>query len=154
MFRISKNKAFTLIELLVAISIIAILTAVVITSMSSSRPKARDAKRVSDVAQLQLALEQYFDRNNVYPVSSNYGTGGPGLTALVTGGYLSSLPKDPQTNTSDNYITYVSSPSSYDYVLKVQLERYYGEGINTTGNESVYGQTCSIALNEYCVRSK
>ena len=151
-FKISKTKGFTLIELLVAISIIAILTAVIITSMSSSRPKARDAKRISDVAQLQLALEQYFDRNNVYPISIN--NGGPGLTALVTGGYLSSLPKDPQTNTSDGYITYVSSPSSYDYVLKVQLERYYGEGINTTGNESVYGQTCIIASNEYCVRSK
>ena len=149
MFKISKTKGFTLIELLVAISIIAILTAVIITSMSSSRPKARDAKRISDVAQLQLALEQFFDRNNYYPQT---------LDALVTGNYLSSLPKDPQTNSSNGYITYAPSTvnlgQSYDYVLKVQLERYYGEGEDTTGVQPLYGQTCIIASNEYCVRSK
>ena len=51
------KKGFTLIELLVVIAIIGILSAVVLTSLNSSRDKAQDAKRVNDVKQVALALE-------------------------------------------------------------------------------------------------
>lgn len=62
-----KNKGFTLIELLVVIAIIGILSSVVLASLNSAREKSRDAKRVSDIKQLQLALELYFDTNGEYP---------------------------------------------------------------------------------------
>ncbi len=64
-----KNKGFTLIELLVVIAIIGILSSVVLASLNSAREKSRDAKRVSDIKQLQLALELYFDSNSQYPVA-------------------------------------------------------------------------------------
>ena len=63
----SNKKGFTLIELLVVIAIIAILTAIVTANFATSKAKARDAKRISDIAQIQLALEMVFDRCNVYP---------------------------------------------------------------------------------------
>ena len=56
-----------MIELLVVIAIIGILSSVVLASLNSARQKSRDAKRVSDVQNLQLALELYFDSNSEYP---------------------------------------------------------------------------------------
>jgi prepilin-type N-terminal cleavage/methylation domain-containing protein len=65
-FKHSK-KGFTLIELLVVIAIIGILSSVVLASLSTARQKSRDAKRISDIGQIQLALELYFDRVQSYP---------------------------------------------------------------------------------------
>ena len=61
-----KNKAgFTLIELLVVIAIISLLASVVMASLNSARSKARDARRVSDVKQFQLALGLYYDKYGI-----------------------------------------------------------------------------------------
>lgn len=67
------KKGFTLIELLVVIAIIGILSAIVLVSLNSARANSRDGKRLSDIAQLQLALESYFDACKQYPPAySNY----------------------------------------------------------------------------------
>lgn len=62
-----RTKAFTLIELLVVVAIIGILSSVVLTNLNGTRQKARDVKRISDIKNLQLALELYFDIYHVYP---------------------------------------------------------------------------------------
>jgi len=84
----NKSKGFTLIELLVVIAIIGILSSVVLASLNSAREKSRDAKRVSDIKQLQLALELYFDSNSAYPTA---------LAALTTSSpkYIPVVPVDP-----------------------------------------------------------
>ena len=61
------QKGFTLIELLVVIAIIGILSSVVLASLSTARQKSRDAKRISDIGQVQLALELFFDAKQSYP---------------------------------------------------------------------------------------
>ena len=85
---------FTLIELLVVIAIIGILSSIVMTSLNAARAKGRDAKRQSDVKQIQLALELYYDAQSVYPATLGVGAASP----LVTGGYIATLPTDPVTN--------------------------------------------------------
>ncbi len=81
----NKKKGFTLIELLVVIAIIGILSSIVLASLNSARKKSRDARRVADIKQIQLALELYFDANNSYATS----------TANLAPTYIASIPSDP-----------------------------------------------------------
>lgn len=62
-----KKGGFTLIELLVVISIIGLLSGLTLVSLNDARIKARDANRISDLHQIRLALELYFDSNGEYP---------------------------------------------------------------------------------------
>lgn len=115
------KRGFTLIELLVVMAIIGILSAVVLTSLNTARQKGRDAKRISDVKQIQLALELYFDANSQYP-----GTiGDTSSSVLVTNGYIASLPTDPSNNAVYTYVPYaaVSNPGvCTGYHLGASLE--------------------------------
>lgn len=64
---VKENRGFTLIELLVVIAIIGILTAVVIASLNTARVKAQDSQRLSDLKQIQTALEMYYNDYGYYP---------------------------------------------------------------------------------------
>ena len=75
----SQNKGFTLIELLVVIAIIGVLASTVLASLNSARAKSRDARRITDLRQIQTALEFYYDTNNAYPAIASGGVCNPGL---------------------------------------------------------------------------
>jgi prepilin-type N-terminal cleavage/methylation domain-containing protein len=117
------KRGFTLIELLVVISIIGLLATIVLVSLGSARGKARDVRRLSDMRQIQMALEMYYGaNNNQYPVSDYQGCGGwdtPGdgdfVSALTAGDFLNIDLKDPQLDgTCGNYRYYLYTAGSYD----------------------------------------
>jgi len=56
-----KAKGFTLIELLVVIAIIGILSSIVLVSVNSARNKAKDAAVKSNLANLRVAAELFYD---------------------------------------------------------------------------------------------
>ncbi|MAZ40583.1 hypothetical protein CL654_00490 [bacterium] len=62
------NRGFTLIELLVVIAIIGVLSSIVLGQLNSARVKAVDARRTSDLENIQIALELYRDDTGRYPV--------------------------------------------------------------------------------------
>ncbi len=86
------SKGFTLIELLVVIAIGLILMSVIIGSLSDSRARARDSKKISELKNVELALALYFDKNKAYPNEGSWNTD------LVTEKLLASdFNKDAQT---------------------------------------------------------
>lgn len=105
--KIRKREAgFSLIELLVVIAIIGILSTIVMVSLNTARGKARDARRISDVRQLQLTLQMYYDANNAYPTTVQ------GLARLTTPtAYIGTLPTDPQDQSS--YLYCASATKGY-----------------------------------------
>lgn len=114
------NRGFTLIELLVVISIIGILSTLAVVSLNDARGKARDAKRISDVKQVQTALELFLADRNGYPAGDNLVLGaGNGATLSQTGGfaaavsgntYMGRVPANPAPNGVDyKYTSYTTS---------------------------------------------
>jgi len=111
----SRNKnGFTLIELLVVIAIIGLISTLAIYSINLARLKARDAKRLADMTQIQKALDLYYDKNGTYPEEVSAGNGweysyednGDFIGALITGGFMGKVPVDPINNTTAQYYAY------------------------------------------------
>ncbi len=114
------KKGFTLIELLVVIAIVGILSQVILASMQTARQKARDAKRVAELQQLQLALELYYDDNKSYPADI-YAVAPNGLSPK----YVPSMPYDPakDVNGLDREYGYErGNPAVGKYCLGIILE--------------------------------
>ena len=118
-----KNAGFTLIELLVVISIIGILSTLAVVSLNNARVKARDAKRVSDIKQVQTALELFLSDRDGYPAASNLTLGsGAGLRLSRDAGfsevasgtiYMGKLPANALPGGKDyKYSSFTSSTAS------------------------------------------
>lgn len=156
-------RGFTLIELLVTIAIIALLTGIVMTSLAPSKGKARDAKRISDLGNIQLALELYFDRCKEYPAlhapfngdpgnyigifdqtylssaNGKYGSGGDSCPSGISfATFMSQIPTPPGSSLYEyTVIRDVNGDTDHpsDFVLHTQLEST-NEAVKDGINES------------------
>ena len=63
MYGFGRKNGFTLIELLVVVAIVGLLSSVVLSSLNQARGRARDARRIQDLAQINNALALYADDN-------------------------------------------------------------------------------------------
>lgn len=120
------SSGFTLIEIVIVIALFSIFLvgAIVILDPTAQLHKANDARRKSDLSQIQKALEVYYDDFAKYPPSSSdYRIQYPDGTSLtwgtsLFGNYMVKLPKDPKSGR--NYIYYSTGQS---YFLYASLER-------------------------------
>ncbi len=117
---LKNNKGFTLIELLVVIAIIGLLSSIVLASLKGARDKSIATKFKSEINQLVTALELYKSDTGYYPYEnlsgnpfgasnydetlnsnveqSNLAVGQYLSTVLLSGKFLTSLPKVPVNN--------------------------------------------------------
>lgn len=145
------SKGFTLIELLVVIAIIGILASVVLASLNRARKQGRDARRVSDIKQIQLALELYFDQVGTYP--SNAGTW---MADLIGRGVISTVPQDPLTG---DYLYFACGSTPFtEYHLGANLEvdpipanlEAVPAACPGSAIDSPSGDGCSNETDRYC----
>jgi type II secretion system protein G len=127
--KLKNNNGFTLIELLVVISIISLLSSVVLATLKDARQKAQNAKTVSEIKQLQNALELYRADNGKYPNEDAYGMfftweGYPDpqeyLTSVLTPKYVPVIPDNRTVHPSFGedmsvYVTGNDFALYYDY---------------------------------------
>jgi prepilin-type N-terminal cleavage/methylation domain-containing protein len=145
------RRGFTLIEIMIAISILAILATIGMTTYSQAQLRGRDAKRKQDLRAISTALELYYQRNKRFPCSTTWQsssyTGGAWLrdetvsavpacdgSKPIEPQYINSLPVDPISNTSatpyaENNLGYgyhsaawCSAVAGQSYILVAQLE--------------------------------
>jgi general secretion pathway protein G len=150
------QKGFTLIELLVVISIIALLASIVLASLNSARVKSRDVRRISNIKQLQLALELYFDANGSYPAG-----GIAALTGVLNPTYIPVIPDDPLAGGAPNNYEYCR-PTTTSYQLGANLEETTNPGLSTDRDlsnaacasgeviEGADADGCSDEAGRYC----
>ena len=134
--KILSKKGFILIELLVVVAIIGLLASVVLTSLNSTRAKARDAKRAAELGQGSKALEFYYDSFGGYPEWStaswgidcagfrgDAGTSNTFMQPLFTSGFLKDYVKDPRITSAGTCLyQYRSEKSTQAYRLLFQYE--------------------------------
>lgn len=132
----NKKRGFTIIELLLVTAIISIVASIVLVMLSSSKMRARDARRILEIEQITKALELYRADKGYYPepapstqgcnwdencyASSNDPTSWNELTATLAP-YINGgpLPVDP-INTSGclTYNTFACYAYSYGKVYR------------------------------------
>lgn len=132
-----QKSGFTLIELMVVMIILGILAMLISGNVINSLQKGRDARRKNDLAQVQRALEMYYEDVKMYPSAtppfgSQFCNGSVPCptTAKV---YMRRLPADPNAGYSYNY---VADPNGQYYYLFSCIENYWndqGAGVSNGG---------------------
>ena len=133
-------RGFTLIELLVVVAIIGLLASIVLSSVTVARAKARDARRMADLKNIQTALYLYFDKHNSFPINRNPCCGYPDtspnfLQELLDDALLPGNPKSPSSPSNPYYYYDYGSGNSIGAILVTSLE-------SATPSTSGYPNTC------------
>ncbi|MBN2884699.1 prepilin-type N-terminal cleavage/methylation domain-containing protein [Patescibacteria group bacterium] len=140
------KKGFTLIELLVVIAIIGLLSTLSVLALNSARARSRDAKRITDVKQIQTALEMYYSEAGQYPATLG--------TSISTGTSIymmkvptAPLPVDGSCDGTQNTYTYAyvgtAGAASGSYTLTYCLGAATGgvaAGVNTATPAGITSQ--------------
>ncbi|MBI5153301.1 MAG: type II secretion system protein [Parcubacteria group bacterium] len=160
-----KQRGFTLIELLVVVAIIGMLASTVLIGLSPARKMGRDARRVSDMRNVQNVLELFFSQKGQYPNSSNC-TSGSGVGSfgtsgwtsleqcLISAGLIQKLPQDPLKG---KMYEYANESTGLKYVMRAELESANNDVLKDSPTDSstngIPGANCvhTSAPFYYCV---
>lgn len=119
MLKFFKSKGFTLIELLVVLAILVLLISVILVYMGPSRQKARDSRRESDIRQIGLAAELYYDEAGNYPPASSFSNL---INENYLNDYLPDVPNDSLQGRSYHWVNNSALEDRDKYCLYAILE--------------------------------
>jgi prepilin-type N-terminal cleavage/methylation domain-containing protein len=138
--KFGSRKGFTLIEMLIVIAIIGILASIVLVGLGPVQKKGRDSRRISDLKEIQTALELYFNKNGSYPSDSSWATLQTDLKGAGIG--TANIPNDPRVG--QNY-GYAVNSAKTSYVLGAQLE----DPSNSAIRDSFTGNTFASSAETF-----
>ncbi len=146
------KKAFTLIELLVVIAIIGILATIAVISLYNTRAKARDAKRVADIKQVQTALELFFNDMDRYPTAAefNSGTLASGDKTYMMNIPSAAMPADGTCDNTTNQFTYSVDSTGGKYYLSYCIGGKTGDlegGSKCATQDGIYEGACDAVAH-------
>jgi len=98
----TREAGWTLIELMVVMSLIIVLATFALAQYKNSVRETKEAVLRADLFHMRESIDQYYADKGSYPSS---------LQALVSEGYLRSIPEDPITHSAD---TWVTTPAELD----------------------------------------
>lgn len=135
-----KDGGFTIVELLVVIVVIGILAAITIVSYTGVSSRAKTAANISNASSVQSALLTYYADNSAYPLWTNNSTTTIGLintnnSARVPSGIV--LQNSAATaGTNIGYVVIGGATggvciSYWDYDIPTPAARYLGVGTVT-----------------------
>lgn len=144
-----RELGFTLIELILVTAIFGLFASGVIAVINprSQIEKGNDARRKSDIAQIQRSLESYYQDNGRYPPSSpvdyKINPGGKIEWGSAWQPYMNIVPQDPSAT---SHYAYYASTNGQTYILYASLERGDKDpdactGVNGCPNMATYGIT-------------
>jgi prepilin-type N-terminal cleavage/methylation domain-containing protein len=157
--QITSRKGFTLVELLIVVAIIGILASVVIVGLAPTQRSGRDARRISDIRQVQTALELYYAKCGYYPGTTQAAAAcgafsqltndwGEMASALIGSGIgVTNIPNDPLAGKSYGYS---STPDGKGYALRAVLENPSYGTLAADSDGTVLSLDCADPA--YCVR--
>ena len=96
------NAGFTLIELIVVVTIIGILAAIAVVNVRNAATRAREAALKQDLASMRKAIDDFYADKQKYPSS---------LQDLVDSHYLRKIPRNPITESADDWETVTQDPN-------------------------------------------
>ena len=156
----NQRKGFTLIEILIVVAIIAILASVVLVGLGPTQSLGRDARRVSDLHEVQNGLELFYNSKGAYPIATNGAWSGLGTALTAQVPTINAIPSDPGNN---GYV-YGSDAAGAGYVLQATMENGTGgpwsgytapaAAYVTTESANYFGAaapTCNQGTKQYCI---
>lgn len=156
-----KHKGFTLVELILVMALLSILAIMLIGNFNAVLKKGRDAQRKNDLAQLQKALEIYYEDNKSYPTFTaifNKKLCKNSSCAVGDTNYMVRTPNDP--NSSKYTYVYIPAPvennkSTYYYLYSyIENDQDQGPNVSMTGFINPIDSTtteCGVVVNNtYC----
>ncbi|MFM7073488.1 MAG: DUF1559 domain-containing protein [Planctomycetota bacterium] len=75
---LARRSGFTLVELLVVIAIIGVLVALLLPAVQAAREAARRTQCTNNLKQIALAMQNYHDTYNAFPISIGWGNAAGG----------------------------------------------------------------------------
>lgn len=120
---------FNILQITILVFICLVLALVVLLAYSSARATSRDAKRVSDVEQLQKGLKYFREEFGYYPQASpNYQAVGVdnAFTRFVSPWPSPPTPADGNCTLNTNAYVYEQVSGGESYTIKFCLGKAYG----------------------------